>query len=206
MRHYSPRTERAYVGWVRRFILFHGKRHPRDMGEEEVSAFLSALRGSVWLMASLMYGAGLRLLECAELRVKDVDLVKGEIRIRDGKGRKDRVTMLPARLREPLEAHLERVRQLHATDLAAGRGRVALPDALARKYPGANREWRWQWVFPATRTYRDDLTGEGRRHHLHQTVVQRAVGQAAARAGLTKRATCHTLRHHADSLIVPPAA
>ena len=256
MRHYSPRTERAYVGWIRRFIHFHGKRHPREMGEPEVAAFLSALairgnvspstqnqalsalvflysevlrvdldwlsglirarrptrlpvvlsreevrallshlRGTVWLMASLMYGAGLRLLECVELRVKDVDIPGGEIRVRDGKGRKDRVTMLPGRLVEPIRLHLEPVKRLHDADLAAGRGRVALPDALARKYPNAGTEWAWQWVFPATRVYTDRATGQHRRHHLHESVVQRAVKSAVQRAGLTKPATCHTLRH-----------
>jgi integron integrase len=256
MRRYSRRTERAYVGWIRRFILFHGKRHPREMGEPEVVAFLSALAtrdgvsastqnqalsalvflysevlgkeldwlgglvrahrperlpvvlthpevrallshlaGSVWLMASLMYGSGLRLFECAELRIKDVDLDAGEIRVRDGKGRKDRVTMLPARLREPLTEHLTKVKQLHEQDLATGRGWVTLPDALTRKYPHAGREWGWQWVFPATRVYKDGATGQWRRHHLHESVVQRAVKVAAARAGITKPATCHVLRH-----------
>ena len=255
-RHYSPRTERTYVGWIRRFILFHGKRHPRDMGESEVVAFLSSLattgrvsastqnqalsalvflysevlgerldwlngivraqrpvripvvlsrdevrallsqlEGTVWLMASLMYGSGLRLLECVELRVKDVDLDLREIRVRDGKGRKDRVTTLASTLVDPLKGQLTRVRALHDQDLADGCGWVALPDALARKYPNAGREWGWQWMFPATRHYVDRHTGQRRRHHLHESVPQRLVRAAVVRAGLTKPASCHTLRH-----------
>ncbi len=255
-RHFSPRTERAYAGWIRRYILFHRKRHPRDMGEAEVVAFLSSLatvgkvsastqnqalsalvflyaevlgttldwldgivrahrpvrvpvvlsreevrrllaelHGSVWLMAALMYGAGLRLMECVELRIKDVDLEGTEIRVRDGKGRKDRVTVLPRELTEKLRLHIRQVQALHERDLADGQGWVALPDALSRKYPNAGREWRWQWVFPATRTYLDRLSGQRRRHHLHESVVQRAVKVAATRARLTKPATCHGLRH-----------
>ncbi|HVL69460.1 MAG TPA: integron integrase [Vicinamibacterales bacterium] len=255
-KHYSPRTEEAYVGWIRRFVRFHRGRHPRELGEAEVTAFLSSLAiegrvaastqnqalsaliflytevlgaqldwlaglvrarrpvrlpvvltsdevrrllaelsGTEWLMASLMYGAGLRLLECAELRVKDVELAKRELRVRDGKGRKDRVTVVPARLVEPLTAQITRARRLHEADLAAGGGRVWLPDALDRKYPNASREFGWQWLFPATRIYADPATGERRRHHLHESVLQRAVKAAAARAGLTKRASCHTLRH-----------
>jgi integron integrase len=255
-KHYSPRTEDAYVGWIRRFIRFHGKRHPRGMGEREVVAFLSSLavqghvaastqnqalsalvflygevlgaeldwlqglvrakrperlpvvltreevqrvlarlHGTVLLMVSLMYGGGLRLLECVELRIKDVDLSKREIRIRDGKGRKDRVTGLPARLVEPLAASLAATRRRHAADVEDGAGWVALPDALDRKYPNAGREIGWQWVFPATRQYVDAGTGQRRRHHLHESVVQRAVKGAVERAGLTKRASCHTFRH-----------
>lgn len=253
--HYSRRTERAYVSRIRRFIVFHDKRHPREMGESEVVAFLSSLAmkdqvaastqnqalsavvflyrevmgveldwlnglvrarrperlpvvltrdevrvllaqltGSVWLMASLMYGAGLRLLECAELRVKDLDLARAEIRVRDGKGRKDRVTMIPAALTVAIEQHLENVQRLHERDLASGGGWVALPDALSRKYPNAGREWGWQWVFTATRTYVEAGSGERRRHHLHESVVQRAVKAASSRARLTKPATCHVLR------------
>lgn len=232
-RHYSPRTEEAYVGWIRRFIVAHGRRHPSEIGDAEVSAFVSALggrgvsastqnqalsavlflyevvygrkltwmdriiraqrparlpvvlsrpevsrllaalRGPVWLMASLMYGAGLRLQECCELRVKDVDFDRGEVRVRNGKGGKDRVTMLPAALRVPLVEHLRRMKAQHEQDLASGRGAVALPGALAAKYPNAPREWGWQWVFPATRVYVDRATGEKRRHHLHESVVQR---------------------------------
>ncbi len=146
-------------------------------------------------MASLMYGAGLRLLECCRLRVKDVDLGRGEITVRDGKGRKDRVTVLPARLAEPLRAHLERVRLRHVADVAGNAGFVALPDALGRKYPNAGREWAWQWVFPASRLYLERATGERRRHHLHETVVQREFATAVRASGIPKPATCHTLRH-----------
>lgn len=255
-RHYSRRTERAYAGWIRRFVLFHGKRHPEEMGEPEVTAFLSHLAtrrrvsastqnqalsallflyrvvlrrelawlddlvrakrparvptvlsrsevaallaeldGTVRLVASLLYGAGLRLLEAMRLRVKDVDFERNEITVRDGKGRKDRVTLLPAAAREPLRRHLEQVRRQYERDAARGRNCVALPDALARKYPGAAGEWGWQWVFPATSHYRDRETGQLRRHHLHESVIQRAVKEAARRARLAKPATCHTLRH-----------
>jgi integron integrase len=255
LRHYSRRTEDAYVGWIRRFIVFHGKRHPRELGAPEVTAFLSSLavrgvsastqnqalssllflyevvfgerlgwmndivraqrparlpvvlarnevslllarlRGPVWLMASLMYGAGLRLLECVELRVKDVDFERGELTIRDGKGGKDRVTMLPAVLKEPLRQHLARVKTQHQADLMNGRGSVALPGALRAKYPNAEQDWSWQWMFPATRFYLDRATGDRRRHHLHESVLQRAVKDAVRAAGIAKPATCHTLRH-----------
>ncbi len=255
VRHYSRRTEQAYVPWIRRFIVFHGKRHPRELGEEHVTAFvsslanrgvsastqnqalsavlflfevvlgqrlgwmnnivraqrpvrlpvvlsrdevaslLSQLHGPVWLMASLMYGAGLRLLECAELRVKDLNFDRGELTVRDGKGGKDRVTMLPAALKGPLLDHLGRVKAQHDTDKAAGHGSVALPGLLRAKYPNAPREWAWQWVFPATRFYVDQATGERRRHHLHESVLQRAVKDAARAAGISRPATCHSLRH-----------
>lgn len=255
-RHYSPRTEQAYLSWTRRFIVFHGRRHPAELGASEVEAFLSQLacqagvsastqnqalaallflyaqvlerdlealrpmvrakrperlpvvlsrrevasllgrlRGVPRLMAALMYGAGLRLLETVSLRIKDLDIPRGEIRIRDGKGRKDRVVPFPSTLDHDMTRHLQQVRELHTFDLSEGAGFVQLPDALRSKYPNAPRELPWQWVFPATRTYRDPLTGERRRHHLHQTVVQRAVRQAAIAAGLTKPSTCHTLRH-----------
>jgi integron integrase len=255
-RHLSPSTERAYLGWIRRFLLFHGRRHPSEMGEEEVTAFLThlatvrrvsastqnqalgailflyrdvygrelewldglvrarrparlpevlsrgeveqllgQLEGTAWLQASLLYGAGLRLMECSRLRVKDIDLEGRQILVRDGKGRKDRHTVLPEKVRSPLRDHLQRVRAQHERDLRAGLGAVALPDAIARKYPGAAKEWAWQWVFPASRHYVDQETGERRRHHLHQTVLQREVKAAARRAGLSRRATCHTLRH-----------
>lgn len=146
-------------------------------------------------MAGLMYGSGLRVLECAELRVKDLNFDRGEIRVRDGKGRKDRVTMLPVRLREPLRQHLEQVKRQHDADLARGGGSVWMPDALAKKYPRAPWEWGWQWVFPATRTYRDGASGQPRRHHLHETVLQRAVKAAARAAGLSANASPHALRH-----------
>ncbi len=254
--HYSLRTERAYTGWVRRFIRFHGCRHPRDLDERDVAEFLRALvdqrqvsastqaqalaallflyrdvlgrplqiaglvprprgvtripvvldRGEVQrlltqlpgvyhLVGLLLYGSGLRLLECLTLRVKDLDLVRGEIRVRRGKGQKDRVTMLPEAARGLLGEQLERVEARHRLDLAAGAGAVMLPEALARKLPGAARNWAWQWVFPATRQYADRATGELRRHHLHPSAMQRAMGRAVAGAGISKRAGCHTLRH-----------
>jgi integron integrase len=146
-------------------------------------------------MASLMYGGGLRLLECVELRVKDIAFDRGELTIRDGKGGKDRVTMLALTLKQPLADHLARVKAQHEADLAAGRGAVALPGALRLKYRHAPREWAWQWVFPATRFYVDEETGERRRHHLHETVLQRAVKDAAREARITRPATCHSLRH-----------
>jgi len=256
VKHYSRRTEKAYVGWIRRFVLFHGKRHPATLGAAEVTAFLSHLavrrrvsastqnqalcallflyrevlemdlpwldelvrakrpqrvpvvldraevrallahlHGTPWLVASLLYGAGLRLLEAMRLRVKDVDFQRREIVVRDGKGAKDRRTLLPGSVRRPLAEHLRRVRRQHVADLATGRGEAPLPVSLARKYPAAGREWGWQWVFPATRHYRDPATGRRRRHHLHESVVQRAVKRAAREAGLVKPATCHTLRH-----------
>jgi integron integrase len=170
-------------------------RLPVVLSRDEVARLLGELRGVTWLMASLLYGAGLRLTECAELRVKDLRFDCGDVLVRDGKGGKDRVTMLPADLRAPLAAHLERVRAQHAADLAAGRGAVALPGALRLKYPRAAFEWGWQWVFPATRFYVDRGTGERRRHHLHETVLQRAVKEASRAAGLSRAATCHTLRH-----------
>jgi integron integrase len=255
-RHYSPRTEKSYVAWIRRFVLFHGKRHPSEMGVDQVRTFLSwlaterrvsastqnqalsallflyrdvlggdigwidniapakrskrlpvvltqsevktllgRLEGTSWLMASLMYGAGLRLMECCRLRVKDVDFERGEIVVRDGKGRKDRVTVLPAALRESLEAHMTWSKNQHQRDVAGGTGAVALPGALERKYPGAAREWGWQWVFPASRFYADRETGELRRHHRHESVLQRDVKAAARAAGIVKPASCHTLRH-----------
>src|SRR5438128_1100245 len=146
-------------------------------------------------MAVLLYGAGLRLLECARLRVKDLDFAANQILVRSGKGDRDRVTLLPAVVRPALERHLVRVRAQHERDLRAGAGWVELPHALARKYPNAGREWAWQWVFPATRTYIERTTGQRRRHHLHETVMQRAVHRAVREAGLTKPASCHTLRH-----------
>ena len=256
LRHYSRRTERAYLGWIRRYIVFHAKRHPAEMGAAEVSRFLSSLavegrvsastqnqalaallflygpvlgvelpwldelvravrperlpvvlsrdevravllvlRGTPRLMAVLLYGAGLRLLECARLRVKDLDFAANQIVVRSGKGDRDRVTLLPAVVRPALERQLARVRAQHERDLRAGAGWVELPHALARKYPNAGREWAWQWVFPATRTYTERTTSQRRRHHLHETVVQRAVYRAVREAGLTKPASCHTFRH-----------
>lgn len=161
----------------------------------EVAVVLRRMTGAPSLVAWLLYGSGLRLTEALTLRVKDLDLERGEIRLRRGKGAKDRVTVLPRVLAGPLRAHLGRVKALHARDLAGGGGQVALPGALVRKYPKAPASWGWQWVFPATRRYRDPETGEPRRHHLHSTVVQRAVTAAVREAGLAKRATCHSLRH-----------
>jgi integron integrase len=244
------------VGWIRRFILFHQKRHPQTMAEAEVAAFLSSLAndrgvsastqnqalaallflyqhvlgrklgwvegvargkmperlpvvltrtevrtvlarlsGMPALVSGLLYGSGLRLFEALELRVKDVDFEKLEIHVRDGKGRKDRRTMLPASSGQPLRDHLALVRAQHHNDLAAGLGSVVLPDALQAKYPSAAREWRWQWLFPAARHYRDRITGGQHRHHLHETVIQRAVRAAAQQADIAKPVTPHTFRH-----------
>ncbi len=254
-RHYSFRTEDAYVAWIRRYLAFHRMRHPLEMGTAEITAFLTALavrlhvsastqkqafsavlflyrdvldrdltglddvvrakppirlplvlsrqeiatllnrlRGVPLLMASLLYGSGLRLLECARLRVKDLDFDRRELLVRDGKGRKDRVTLLPGGLVLPLCRHLERVKRLHERDTSRGVG-VELPYALARKYPAAASEWAWRWVFPAARTYAERSTGEVRRHHLHESALQREVRRAVVEAGLSKPATCHTLRH-----------
>ncbi len=255
-RHYSLRTEKVYVHWIKRHIFFHGKRHPVEMAGPEVTQFLTALAvqdkvaastqnqalsallflyrevlgvelpwldevvrakrpqylpvvltrdevravlqrldGVPRLMAILLYGAGLRLLECCRLRVKDVDFATNQIVVRDGKGRKDRVTMLPAAVKGALAAHLERVHEQHRADLRQSAGWVELPGALALKYANAGREWGWQWVFPATRFYVDRVTGQRRRHHLHESVLQRAVKDAVRAAGITKPATCHTFRH-----------
>jgi len=255
-RHYSRRTEKAYLGWIRRFISFNRGRDPAELGAAEVKQFLSRLavngqvsastqnqafsallflyrdvigiklsgleeterakrperlpqvlaagevrailghlRGRPLTMACLMYGSGLRVLECARLRIKDIDFERGEITVRDGKGRKDRVTVLPARTTARLRAHIEKVQRLHAADLQVGAGSVTMPDALARKYPNASREWAWQWVFPAVRLYTDRSTGEQRRHHVHESVLQRAFRDAVRASGIAKPATCHTLRH-----------
>ncbi len=168
---------------------------PVVLSKAEVRAILACMTGTPKLMAALLYGAGLRLLECARLRVKDIDFEGGQILIRQGKGRKDRLTMLPGQLRVPLTQQLAAVKALHAADLASGAGNVALPGALARKFTSASRSWPWQWVFPATRLHCDRRTGEWRRHHLHETVLQRAFHLALSKAQITKRATCHSLRH-----------
>ncbi len=255
-KHYAIRTEEAYVNWIRRFILFHHKRHPKEMGAPEVEAFLTHLAvqehvsastqnqalaallflyrevlqqeldapiaplrakkpqhlpavltreevrqviahlsGVHQLQAKLLYGAGLRLLECLRLRVKDIDFERRAIIVRDTKGDEDRVTMLPQSVIEPLKEHLLRVKRLHEEDLAKGYGRVYLPDALARKFPNASREWLWQYVFPSDRLSVDPRSGETRRHHADESGLQKAVRQAAKAAGLTKRVTCHTFRH-----------
>jgi integron integrase len=170
-------------------------RLPVVLSKDEVRRVLAVMTGTTRLMAALLYGSGLRLMECCRLRVKDIDFDQNQVVVRAGKGGKDRLTGLPSALREPLRLHLNKVRAQHEEDLAKGLGAVELPHALARKYPKAPREWGWQWVFPATSHYADAETGERRRHHLHETVLQRAFRDARAKSGLTKPAGCHTLRH-----------
>ena len=170
-------------------------RLPVVLTRAEVRAVLSRLEGQSRLVALLLYGAGLRLLEALSLRVKDVEFGSGQLLVRHGKGGKDRVTVFPRSAAVPLTRHLETVRRVHARDLARGGGGVALPGALARKHPAAGREWGWQWVFPASSRYLDSETGQRCRHHLHESAVQRAVRAAVLRAGIPKRATCHTFRH-----------
>jgi integron integrase len=255
-RHYSLRTEDTSLSWIKRCILFHGKRHPRDMGVQEVHQCLShlavegqgaasthsqafsailflyqqvlqhdigwlhdvvrakhpqrlpgvltqdevakvrrQLSGVPWIMGTLLYGAGLRLLECLRLRVKDLDCAYNQIGVRDGKGQKDRVTMVPQPVKTPLPQHLQNVKHLHTRDLEVGHGAVYLPYALERTYPHANRDWVWQYVFPAPRLSRDPRTGIVRRHHIHEQGLQRAVPGAVRQAGIATPATCHTLRH-----------
>ncbi len=171
------------------------RRLPVVLSREEVRAVLGGLDGTPRLVCALLYGSGLRLLECLRLRIKDIDLQRNEITVRDGKGGKDRVTMLPTALRETLLTQLEQVRRQHAKDLAHGLGRAPLPDALAHKYPGADRQWAWQWVFPASSHYVDRHTRVRHRHHLHESVIQRAVKEAASRASLARPASCHSFRH-----------
>lgn len=253
---YSVRTERAYVGWIRRFVLANGKRHPRDLGAQEIETFLTDLAvrgnvaastqnqalsallflyrevlgldlpwmegvtrakrpqrlpvvlsraeverlltmidGEVWLMAALLYGTGMRLMECMRLRVKDIDLERRQITVRDGKGAKDRQVPLPDRLRDRLKSAVERVRILHEQDLVAGDGTVWLPHALSRKYPNAEREFAWQYVFPARSLSIDPRSGARRRHHVDEAVLQRAIKVARTRAGIDKPVTPHVLRH-----------
>jgi len=255
-KHFSPKTGEAYTRWIHRFILFHDKQHPKDLGGPEVTRFLSylatdrqvaastqnqalsailflykevldielpwmdgivrakqpvrvptvltrrevemvmdRLQGPSLLVASLLYGAGLRLMEGLRLRVHDVDFGRSEILVHRGKGRKDRRTVMPDRLKAPLRNHLEIAKRQHTADLKIGAGYVEVPGALSRKYPNANREWPWQWVFPATRRYLHQKTGEWRRHHLHESVIQRNVKSAAREAQISKRVTTHTLRH-----------
>ena len=187
LKHLSFRTEAAYIGWVKRFILFHDKRHPKDMGAAEIRAFLTYL--------ATHEGAGLRLMECVRLRVKDVDFTYQQITVRDGKGAQDRVTMLPRSLAEPLQRHLARVHLLHEEDRLAGYGEVYLPYAFDRKDPHAGTAWVWQYVFPASKRSLDPRSGVERRHHVSEAVLQRAVKEALQRAGIPKRGSCHTLRH-----------
>jgi integron integrase len=256
VRHYSRRTEEAYVGWIRRFIMFNGKRHPAAMGGAEVSRFLTQLategkvaastqnqalnaivflyrhvlgsplpdlqnvvrakrpqklpvvftqaevravlremEGVSGLVAGLLYGSGLRLLECLRLRVKDLDFAVGQVTVRDGKGSKDRISVLSGTLHQPLQDHLVSVKQIHEQDLRRGYGAVYLPGALARKYPSAPQEWVWQYVFPAAKRSVDPRSGDVRRHHITETTIQRAVTSAVRRAGITKHGSCHTFRH-----------
>lgn len=256
VRHYSRRTEEAYVHWIRRYIVFHGKAHPSTLGASEISAFLTWLAvrqrvsastqnqalsallflhrdvlgmemgtidqvprarvparvpvvlsrdevgrvmkhmtGTVWIIVVLLYGAGLRIQECLELRVKDIDFDRHQIVVRRGKGQKDRRTMLPVAVRERLQAHLSEVKRKHEHDLTHGAGHVVLPFALDRKYPNASTDWAWQFVFPASRMCRDPRWGPPSRYHLHETVVQKAVAEAVREAGLAKRAGPHTFRH-----------
>ena len=253
MRHLSLRTEQAYTNWIRRYILFHHKRHPRDMGETEIRAFISHLavegnvsastqtvalsallflyrdvlkqqlpyvsdierarkpkrlpvvftrdetkrilanlEGTHWLIAGLLYGSGLRLMECLRLRVKDIDFTYGQVVVRDGKGEKDRITMLPVKLKDPLGRHIQRVKFLHDDDLISGFGEVFLPYALARKYPNAPKQWGWQYVFPSASRSIDRRSGKERRHHLSESSVQKA---ALGKSHISKNASCHTLRH-----------
>jgi integron integrase len=255
-RHYSPRTEEAYVYWIRRYIVFHEKKHPSTLGAPDLSRFLTwlaverqvsastqnqalsavlflykevlaidvgavppvvrartperlpvvlsrdemvallkQLTGTERLIVMLLYGSGVRLEECLELRVKDLDFDRHQITVRQGKGQKDRVTMLPVAARETLTGHLVDVRRLHEADLARGFGRVVLPFALGRKFPNAPTEWRWQFVFPAGRICRDPRYGSPSRYHLHKSVVQKAVAHAARLAGTTKRLSPHVMRH-----------
>jgi integron integrase len=171
------------------------KRLPVVLTRDEVKSAMANLRGEKWLMARLMYGSGLRLMECMRLRVQDIEFERSEILVRCGKGGKDRVTMLPESLKTPLQEHLRKVKAIHDRDLAEGWGRVMLPDALERKYPGAPYDWMWQWLFPQENRWVNSQTGEQGRHHIHETAIQRAVHEAAQKAGIAKRVGCHTLRH-----------
>lgn len=255
-KHYSIRTEHAYLGWIRRYMAENGRRHPKELDGRAMGAFLTRLavegkvsastqsqalsallflyrellgvtpewlddvvrakrsirvpvvmsrgetvrllarmQGREWLMASLLYGSGLRLMECIRLRVKDVDFERGEITVRSGKGNKDRHTMLPSRVAEGLRRQLDDARVDHQRDLDAGFGAVWLPHALERKYPNAAEDWVWQYIFPASRRSKDPRTGIERRHHVDEKVLQVAVKRARIEAGIPKPVTCHTLRH-----------
>ncbi len=171
------------------------KRLPVVMTRHEVRAIMNQLDGDKWLMACLMYGAGLRLMECLRLRVQDIDFSANQIIIRDGKGNKDRLTMLPEKARSPLHQHLERVRRVHQRDLADGYGQVVMPYALERKYPNASSDWRWQFVFPQQHRWVNPQNGAQGRHHVHESILQKAIREAVQKAGINKRASCHILRH-----------
>jgi integron integrase len=171
------------------------RRLPVVMTREETKAVLGHLQGDKWLMASLLYGAGLRLMECLRLRVQDVDFARNEITVRDGKGSQDRITMLPESLVAPLRKHLGKTKTVHEQDLSAGWGRVEMPYALDRKYPNAAADWRWQWVFPQENRWKNTKTGQQGRHHVHETILQRAVKEAVRKAKIIKRVGCHTFRH-----------
>jgi len=184
------------IGWLDGVVRAKkAKKLPVVLSRKEVKAVLALLSGHKWLMANLLYGSGLRLMECIRLRVKDVDFSYNHILVRDGKGDKDRVTMLPLNVKNPLHGHLQEVKQLHERDLTEGFGSTYLPYSLERKYPRANREWGWQYVFPAAKRSIDPRSGAQRRHHISPLVLQRAVKAAIRKAGLTKAASCHTLRH-----------
>jgi integron integrase len=165
------------------------------MTRVEVKSVLSNLTGDKWIIANLLYGAGLRLMECLRLRVQDVDFSQNQITVRSGKGDKDRVTMLPESIKKPLTEHLNRIKKIHESDVAKGFGRVLMPEALARKYPNASKEWRWQWIFPQETLWHNKTTGEHGRHHIDESIIQKMVKDAVTKAGLIKRATCHTFRH-----------
>jgi integron integrase len=187
------RREVAYIDGVVRAKRPH--RLPGVLTRQEVKSILNVLDGSDWLIVMLLYGTGLRLMECLQLRVKDIDFTGNQIVVRAGKGDKDRLTMLPAAVKDALAKHLEAIKAQYRRDLERGLGRVALPNALDRKYPNAGKEWGWQWVFPATSHYTDRATVEQRRHHLHESVLQKAVKQAVHKARISKPATPHTFRH-----------
>jgi integron integrase len=187
------RKKIGYVNGVIRAKRPH--RLPVVLTRQEIRSILGCLDGSDWLMAMLLYGAGLRLMECSRLRVKDIDFISNQIVVRAGKGDKDRHTMLPTAIREPLSKHLDVIKRQHQRDLERGLGRVTLPNALERKYPNAGKEWGWQWVFPAASHFTDRVTGERRRHHVHESVLQKAVKEAVQKAGVHKPASPHTFRH-----------
>jgi len=204
LKHYSLRTERSYCDWIKRFIRFHQLRHPKEMGaaglpvvltRDEVRKIFSHLHGTPRLMAGLLYGSGLRLMECVRLRVKDVDFAYARIIVRDAKGGKDRVTMLPVNLAAALQRHLAKVKAQHEEDLEDGFGEVQLPHALERKHKAAAKSWPWQFVFPSVRISTDPRTEAMRRHHVDENVLQVAVKHAVRASRINKPATCHTLRH-----------